>query len=615
MRNKIFISIFIALAPLAASAPAAAQTSPARLLAKADSCRLAYDFPQAVKFCEAAKEALDSADAAKVEDRLLMARNGLNMMDFCSQPTVVAKQVFSLKDFFLFYPLEERGWRKTPNQLDSAGGPLARAVYIPQGAQDIYYSAKDEEGIRNIYGTHLRDSVWTAPALINEQMTSSSDEIYPMLSPDGQTLYFASKGLYGMGGYDLYVSHRDSGSGDWEMPVNLGFPYSSPYDDFLFANTPDGKYSIFASNRECGRDSVTVYVLEYDSMPVRKAVTEVSGLRSLAALVPSGDKAMTDHSHSGETGQTDESTRKYMDKMREVRALRDSLTRFSANLDALRSRFSAVSDSEKAALTAEITDKEMLLPVLNDTLGKAVKQLQAIEMDFLDNGIVIDTRRLQDEADKEMVGAASGYTFTKNSFGPAPKLDILKPKPVFDYSFMILPEGRFAESNTLPDGLIYQIRIFTLARKAAVADLNGLSPVFERTTGSGKLAYSVGLFKSYKSALDNLNKVKKRGFRDAQIDAFLNGEVIGVTKAREMESSLRTTIMVRILPDNGQSLSDEARAVLREHPDKELIKSAEAGTVVFSVGPFDDRSEAEALVEALKAAGAENVTLEETSAQ
>jgi hypothetical protein len=37
--------------------------------------------------------------------------------------------------------------------------------------------------------------------------------------------------------------------------------------------------------------------------------------------------------------------------------------------------------------------------------------------------------------------------------------------------------------------------------------------------------------------------------------------------------------------------------------------------VVFSVGPFDDRSEAEALVEALKAAGAENVTLEETSAQ
>ena len=37
----------------------------------------------------------------------------------------------------------------------------------------------------------------------------------------------------------------------------------------------------FASNRECGRDSVTVYVLEYDSMPVRKAVSDVGELREM----------------------------------------------------------------------------------------------------------------------------------------------------------------------------------------------------------------------------------------------------------------------------------------------------------------------------------------------
>lgn len=139
---------------------------------------------------------------------------------------------------------------ENPNQLDSLGGDgLARAIYVPDGAGDIYYSAKDEEGIRNIYCTHLSDSLWSVPALINERMTSSSDEIYPMLSPDGQSLYFASKGLYGMGGYDLYVSQWNKETGDWDVPVNMGFPYSSPYDDFLFVNTADGKYSIFASNR------------------------------------------------------------------------------------------------------------------------------------------------------------------------------------------------------------------------------------------------------------------------------------------------------------------------------------------------------------------------------
>lgn len=617
MRNKIFIGIFTLLAQIAFTAEASAQVSPTRLMIKADSCRMAYNFAEAVQYSESAVEALDSTASARAEEQLLMARNGLNMMSFCSQPTVVAKQTFPLKDFFLFYPLKDHSWRKTPNQLDSLGGDnLSRAIFIPDGSRDIYYSAKDEEGIRNIYATHLTDSLWSVPTLINEQMTSSSDEIYPMLSPDGLSLYFASKGLYGMGGYDLYVSNWNSETNDWDMPVNMGFPYSSPYDDFLFVNTEDGKYSIFASNRECGRDSVTIYVLEYDSMPVRKAVTDVDELRALASLNPARDHSRIDNDAAvPDEGQQNESTKRYMDKMREVRALRDSVARFGKNLEKMRSGLAGASGEEKARLTAEISDKEMMLPTLNSALNAAVKELQNIEMDFLANGIVIDTRKLQAEADKEIVGASSGYTFSKNSYGPALHLDIMKPKPTFDYSFMILPEGRFAENNTLPEGIIYQIRIFTLGRKATVADLNGLSPVFERTTTSGRHAYSVGLFKSYKDVLSNLNKVKNRGFRDAQIDAFHNGQVINVRKARELESKVRTLFMVKIFPEDGQSLSEQAIAAVHEHSDKDLIKSVEAGSVVFTTGPFEDKSQVDVLVAALKAAGAENVSVSESTSE
>ena len=92
-----------------------------------------------------------------------------------------------------------------------------------------------------------------------------------------------------MGGYDLYSSKWNEDTKDWDVPVNMGFPYSSPFDDFLFINTPDGKYSIFASNRGCPSDSVDVYVVEYDGMPVRKAVTEREDLIALAALSPDGD--------------------------------------------------------------------------------------------------------------------------------------------------------------------------------------------------------------------------------------------------------------------------------------------------------------------------------------
>lgn len=617
MRNNLFIGIFTLLAQIAFTAEASAQVSPTRLMIKADSCRMAYNFAEAVQYSESAVEALDSTASARAEEQLLMARNGLNMMSFCSQPTVVAKQTFPLKDFFLFYPIKDHSWRKTPNQLDSLGGDnLSRAIFIPDGSRDIYYSAMDEEGIRNIYATHLTDSLWSVPTLINEQMTSSSDEIYPMLSPDGQSLYFASKGLYGMGGYDLYVSNWNSETNDWDMPVNMGFPYSSPYDDFLFVNTEDGKYSIFASNRECGRDSVTIYVLEYDSMPVRKAVTDVDELRALASLNPARDHSRIDNDAAvPDEGQQNENTKRYMDKMREVRALRDSVARFGKNLEKMRSGLAGASGEEKARLTAEISDKEMMLPTLNSALNAAVKELQNIEMDFLANGIVIDTRKLQAEADKEIVGASSGYTFSKNSYGPALHLDIMKPKPTFDYSFMILPEGRFAENNTLPEGIIYQIRIFTLGRKATVADLNGLSPVFERTTTSGRHAYSVGLFKSYKDVLSNLNKVKNRGFRDAQIDAFHNGQVINVRKARELESKVRTLFMVKIFPEDGQSLSEQAIAAVHEHSDKDLIKSVEAGSVVFTTGPFEDKSQVDVLVAALKAAGAENVSVSESTSE
>ena len=429
MRNKIFIGIFILLAQPALSVEASAQVSPTKLMMKADSCRLAYNFAEAVKYGEDAVAALDSTSSAKAEEQLLLSRNGLNMMGFCSQPTVVAKRTFPLEDFFLFYPLKDFSWRKTPNQLDSLGGDnLSRAIYVPDGSKDIFYSAKDEEGIRNIYATHLTDSLWSVPALINEQMPSSSDEIYPMLSPDGQSLYFASKGLYGMGGYDLYVSNWNSETNDWDMPVNMGFPYSSPYDDFLFVNTEDGKYSIFASNRECGRDSVMIYVLEYDSMPVRKAVSDVGELRALAALNPAADRTRIDNGSAvSDDSQQDEGTKKYMDKMREVRALRDSVARFGKNLDKMRSGLATAPDEEKARLSAEIADKELMLPTLNAALNAAVKELQNIEMDFLANGIVIDTRKLQAEADKEIVGTASGYTFSKNSYGsdhPQAKTDV-----------------------------------------------------------------------------------------------------------------------------------------------------------------------------------------------
>ena len=99
----------------------------------------------------------------------------------------------------------------------------------------------------------------------------------------------------------------------------------------------------------------------------------------------------------------------------------------------------------------------------------------------------------------------------------------------FDYSFKVLPEGCFAEDNTIPPGIVYQIQMFGASKPVGVKALRGLSPVFERKTASGKYVYRVGLFNTYKDVLSNLNAVKKVGFRTAFIVAYIDGNEVSVS--------------------------------------------------------------------------------------
>lgn len=82
------------------------------------------------------------------------------------------------------------------------------------------------------------------------------------MHPDGKTMYFASEGHNSMGGYDIFMSKVD-GSGTWGKPVNLGYPINTPYDDFFFAATANGKYAYIASNREGGKGGYDIYKVTF----------------------------------------------------------------------------------------------------------------------------------------------------------------------------------------------------------------------------------------------------------------------------------------------------------------------------------------------------------------
>ncbi len=576
-----------------------------------------YDFARAVEKYEQAIAVLEDTSAVaydslkilSVRDKLLLSENGRNMSAFAYSPIVQARHKFSLDDFFLYYPLPDKSWRTLPNQLDtSVVKGLSRALYAPDGAERLYYTAEDQDGIRNIYMTELQDTVWTCPALLNEHMTSYADEIYPLLSSDGRTMFFSSAGLYGVGGFDIYMSEWSDEEKDWSVPVNMGFPYSSPADDFLFMNTDDGAHTIFASNRDCGADSVWVYVLEFDNMPVRRAVEDPERLMELSRLLPA-DAAET-------LGGTDVSasmpenvdTRRYMDKMVEVRALRDSLSYYNIALDNERNHFAMSNDdAERSRLTNEILRKEARIPQLQDSLDRAVVKLQQIEMEFLFSGVVIDPEMMMTEADREVVGEATSYAFTKMNMGGPLEMKIMEPEKEFDYSFMVLDEGQFAEDNTIPEGIVYQIQMYSSVRKASVADLKGLSPVFEHRNASGRYIYRAGLFNTYNDVLSKLNAVKKAGFRSAFIVAFINGKEVSVSKARTEEKKVvkvQTFYRVVIVPAEGVLEPEMASGIIQQADGKDMARSeSEDGTISYTVGLFGSKEKADALVDFVRAMG------------
>lgn len=577
---------------------AVAQTD--SLVRYGDSLHRAYDFAEAESVY---LQVLDSLDVVEdslvvkdVRERLRMSENGKNMSRFVQVPQAAGKRRLPQEAFFLAYPLEDRSWRPLPNVLDAdSGHDHVKSLYAPDWNDVLYFSAEGPSGTRDIMMTMLDDTLWTVPVPVAELSDSSADEIYPMLSPDGRTIFFASDGLYGVGGYDLYKSVWDEQRQRWSAPQNMGFPYSSPADDFLYVESEDGDYALFASNRECGRDSVYVYAIRYEDYPVHTPMTDPVELQELALVNP---PVVEKEAEAIADIPDNDLTIKYMAKMDEVRVLRDSIASTSSSLETLRNEYVFGNDpAERARLTGEILQLETRIPSLQRALDKASSELGAIEMEFLKEGIFLNMD-MQKE-DEGPVADMPEYDFRMRSMGDSLAIAVHVPEVRFDYTFRIGSEAVFAEDQTIPGGIVYQVQLFSGGRKATVAELKGLTPIYEHRTPGGMYTYRVGRFGTYPEALAAVEQIRRRAFKDAYITAFIDGEVVSVVTARTEEARRNNQILlyeVRIIPESGELESEVVEGMVRLAMGKDIARiEAEDGTQVFIVGPFDNKDMAEEL--------------------
>ncbi len=116
---------------------------------------------------------------------------------------------------------------------------------------------------------------------VGNEVNSKFNEGSVYLHPNGDIMYFSSEGHNSMGGMDIFMSKKRGGQ--WQEPVNLGYPINTPYDDFFFASTASGKFAYIASNREGGKGNLDIYKVTFWGEPKEMAVeTEDYLLASVA---------------------------------------------------------------------------------------------------------------------------------------------------------------------------------------------------------------------------------------------------------------------------------------------------------------------------------------------
>lgn len=134
---------------------------------------------------------------------------------------------------------------------------------ISQDGNFIIFS-RESTGLRydmNLYYTEKdKDGNWSEPLEFGSNINTDHEEESPYLTPDGQTLYFASNGPKSMGGYDIFKVNKTA-NGSWSDPINLGYPINSVYHDLYYQENSTRTMAFFASHREGGKGELDIYAM------------------------------------------------------------------------------------------------------------------------------------------------------------------------------------------------------------------------------------------------------------------------------------------------------------------------------------------------------------------
>ena len=190
------------------------------------------------------------------------------MISNTAQVMFIDSFVVKKSDFLSRYILNpEAGKLDTYQKIYNTQRQPNAYVYINELGNRCFLSQENNDGAINLYSSERVDNKWTRQTKlrgINDKQEFKRVN-YPFMLGDGETLYFAAEGEEGLGGYDIYTSTYDKDTQRFLQPVNLGMPFNSEANDYMFVIDEYSNIGWFASDRNQPADTVCIYVFVPES--------------------------------------------------------------------------------------------------------------------------------------------------------------------------------------------------------------------------------------------------------------------------------------------------------------------------------------------------------------
>ncbi len=127
--------------------------------------------------------------------------------------------------------------------------------YLSPDGQSLYFASDMPGGFggSDLYYSQWKDGYWDTPVNLGPVINTSGNEAYPFINSMGE-LFFSSDGHPGLGGRDIFVTK--SMDTTWHTPVGIDPPINSKFDDFGITTDMLMNEGYFSSNRD---QSVSIY--------------------------------------------------------------------------------------------------------------------------------------------------------------------------------------------------------------------------------------------------------------------------------------------------------------------------------------------------------------------